>query len=538
MRLIALLCLCSTAALFGNLRGLVLLGNEECLLNREELAEVQGLRLWSIDLPGSSSQLASKLDPLYLEKEWNVKTILALKKAIYDYYQANHHPFIVIDVPPGQNRSSDVLQLVVHESRLGKVQVDGNRWTASKQLERYLKIQPGDLISTRELSRDVNFMNRNPFRSVNVIYSPGQAENTTDLVLEVHDRRQYRFYTGFDNTGVLVTGRQRVFAGFSWDQIFGLDHVFSYQYTTNYNGSRFHANTFQYLALLPYQAVLNLYGGFSLVHADISSPNKENKGTNIQASIRYQTPLIPYTFYSHEVGVGFDIKNTNNTMQFVDLSPTFGQTVNLTQFLLGYRAKWEKEALSIDGALEVVFSPMKWLPGQTNEDFNSLRPSAKNKWCYVTASCKIRGPFLSLPSYSYEFFVQTQLSSQVLLPSEQLSIGGHSSVRGYDERQFNADSGLVANLEVHFPSFSVIRRKTPNPDRLYFLVFLDAGYGTNKVAVPDIKPTEFLIGIGPGLRYAWGPYLTARCDWGIKLHQEASFTGGGSMIHFSVIGSF
>jgi hemolysin activation/secretion protein len=523
------------AALFGELSGIVLIRAEDGLLSTEELEELDGVHAFGVDFPGSHSELECDLTPLYFEQEWEPETISAIKKGIYRYYQQRRRPFIVVTVPD-QDESWGILQVIVEESKLGKIDVVGNKWIASKRLKKYIHLTSGEPISLRRITQDINFINRNPYRFVDVIYGPGEEPNTTDLTLKVTTRRQYRFYTGFDNTGVLSTGRQRVFAGFSWDQVFGFDHVFSYQYTTNYHVKKFHANTFQYMALLPFEAILNLYGGFSIVHADISSPNKQNKGTNIQASVRYEMPLTPYDFYSHETKLGFDLKNTNNNMAFVDFTPTFGQTVNLSQFLLGYLGKYEKDQKSIEGEFDLVFSPAEWLPGQTNQDFNSLRPSAKNRWVYATAFIKLKGPLSH--SFSYLLFINGQISSQVLLPSEQLGIGGYSSVRGYEERQFNADTGLTGSLEIHSPPFSIFRRKQPNQDQMYFLLFADGGWGLDKVSVPQVQPREYLIGVGPGVRYNFGSYLTARCDWGIKLHHKDSFTGGASMIHFSVIGSF
>lgn len=527
--------LLSSANLFAELQGVVLVGQKKVLLSSKELRNIYGVHVYEVDLPGSLPELQSALNPVYLHKRWTPETVSEIKQAVYRYYQKKQRPFIVISVPR-QDKESYVLQLLIEESKLGIVEVVGNRWTSSKRIKQYFTTKPGEPISLRRLSRDVNFMNRDPFRFVNAIYSPGAKENTTDITLDVHDRKPYRFYAGFDNTGVLATGRQRVFAGFSWDQVFGLDHVFFYQYTTNYNAQRFHANTFQYMALLPCQNVLNLYGGFSVVHANIPSPNRNNKGTNIQASLRYQIPLYPYRFFSHEIVAGVDVKNTNNTMEFVDFSPTFGQTVNLTQLVLGYQAKWGNKRNVLEGGIEVLCSPVAWLPNQTNADFGSLRPSAKHEWTYATAFVKFQQP---LPrDFSYEVFIRGQMSSQVLLPSEQLPLGGYGSIRGYDVRQFNADAGFFANIEFHSPGFSVIRRKQPHKDNLYFLVFLDGGYGIDKVPVPEIKPHEYLIGIGPGVRYSLDSYLTARCDWGIKLHHQDGFTGGGSMVYFSVIGSF
>ena len=517
------------------LRGVVLVDSEEHLLDANELAEIQGLAVYGVDIPGSVQSLEKCLTPVYANQVCNAEVVQQVKQKIYAYAQEHERPFIVVSAFP-QDASSGVLQCVVEESRLGQLKVVGNQWTPPERVAQYFKIQPGDVISQRRMAKDLNFANRNPFRRVQIVYSPGEEINTTDITLEVADRQPYRFYVGADNTGVPPTGRQRAFAGFSWGKIFNLDHTFFYQYTTNYNVNRFHANTFQYMALLPNESILNLYGGFSILHAKLSSPNRRNTGTNIQGSLRYHLPFLPIHDFTHEMVIGMDVKHTNNTMEFVDFTPTFGQTVNLTQFIGGYQCGWTKNPHDVHGGVEILFSPMQWIAGQTNADFQSLRPGAQNKWMYAVVFGDYR---YNLPhAFAYTAFFRGQWSSQTLLPSEQLGIGGYDTVRGYDQRQYNADSGFYISQEIHTPTFSVIRRKKPHADQMYFLAFLDVGYGIDKVAVPGVKQSDYLMGVGPGLRYSFGAHFTARCDMGVKLHRQENFTGGDVMLHFSAIGSY
>ena len=507
----------------GNpIRGMILIGEEGALLGGERLQEIEGVQIEKLDLPGSFSGLVEELKPLYLGKEWNEENTRAIRQQIYRHYQQNHRPFVTVAIPD-QNQASGILQILVEESRLGKVEIVGNRWTQTKRLANYFHTQAGDPISLQQVSKDVRSMNRNPFRRVDVSYRPGTEVNTTDLTLEVNDRRQIKVYAGVDNTGVLTTGRERAFAGFSWNQVFGLDHIFSYQYITNFHSNRLQGHVFQYTALLPTEVLLNFYGGFSSVRTILHSPHRTNKGANLQGSIRCHIPFLSGLFFTQEALFGWDIKNTNNTVEFVDSIPTFGQTVNLAQGMFGYQAKWEKEQRLASLNADFLFSPGGWLPHQSDSDFASLRAGAKNHWIYARAAFHFQD---GLPrSFLWKAYLRAQWSSQILLPSEQLGLGGYDSVRGYDERQLNADSALLGSLELHAPAFSLFRKQQ---DKMGFLLFADGGAADH----------NFLVGAGPGLRYAFGASLTARCDWGFKLHHQKAFTGNSSMIHFNLTGSF
>src|SRR5690606_20963739 len=115
-----------------------------------------------------------------------------------------------------------------------------------------------------------------------------------------------------------------------------------------------------------------------------------NKGTNIQASIRYVVPFAPKAHFSQEIIAGFDIKNTNNTIEFTDTDPIIGHDINMTQWLLSYKCKYEWKKIEVEGGLEGIFSPLEWLPNQTNADFATLRPNATNTWFYAAGYCNIR----------------------------------------------------------------------------------------------------------------------------------------------------
>lgn len=67
---------------------------------------------------------------------------------------------------------------------------------------------------------------------------------------------------------------------------------------------------------------------------------------------------------------------------------------------------------------------------------------------------------------------------------------------------------------------------------------IDSGWGTNHKTIPGEPQPDFLLSTGPGVRYTLDPYFSARLDWGIKLHQQAVFTGGGSMLHFNATFSY
>ena len=56
------------------------------------------------------------------------------------------------------------------------------------------------------ISRILDWINENPFRSTQLIYEPGPQVGTTDVTLVTKDRFPLRIYGGHQNTGnIMVT---------------------------------------------------------------------------------------------------------------------------------------------------------------------------------------------------------------------------------------------------------------------------------------------------------------------------------------------
>jgi len=524
--------------LHDQLNGIVLVGDRSDMLRNYDLDNFQGVETIDLMIPGGAARLERELC-VYLNQPLTRLTIRDIKYTISEYYRDNNYPLVVVEVPE-QDITSGVLQLVILEGRLGKVSVQGNCYFSSQRLRNYIDLMPNDPICERGLIRDLNFINRNPFRRVDVVYSPGEDVGTTDLTLMVDDRRPLRFYAGVENNGVPSTSRSRWLAGFNWGNAFWLDHILAYQFTASYKTSEFFAHTLQYIAPLPWHHVFNVYGGYSRVSADLPIPNMRNTGRSYQASGRYSIPLPPSRALYHEFTIGYDWKRTNNTIEFSDTILNFGKNVNISQFLLGYSGNYERPRYRLDFGLDAVFSPGKMMSDQSKEDYESLREGADNDWVYGV------GQFVYLQrlpqDFSLSLLFKGQLTYQNLLPSEQFYLGGYDTVRGYDQRQVNSDNGILLSGELRSPAVQILKhfkaRHRNVRDAFQALIFLDYGWGINHDAIPGFPKSEWLMGAGPGVRYTIDPYLTARLDWGVKLHKQAAFGGGNTEVHFAVTASY
>lgn len=507
---------------------------------KSELPPAEGVLVHDLKLPGKGQKLEKLLADLAVGKSLTPELLVEIKRTIITYYRENSRPVVTVMIPE-QEISDGVVEVVVIEGKLGKVVCKGNRWFKNKLIESYLDIEPGDAITNDSLLTDVTWMNKNPFRRTDILFTPGEAFGTTDIELVTKDRFPARFYTGGDNTGNDATGNERWFAGFNWGNAFFCDHQLNYQYTTSSDFHDFQSHTISYNAPLPWRHILLLFGGYGSVHPDLSSKDThfgdfKSHGHSSQASARYQMPWGKlYRSSLKEWVVGFDFKNTNNNLEFVsdDTIPIITKTVNISQLVGGFN--WGKETghHKFSFSTELFWSPGKIFPNQSNSDFDNLRPDAKNRYVYGKFTL---GDVYHFPAnLALSVLLRGQLANKNLLPSEQYGLGGFNTVRGYNEREVNVDNAFIFNFEFWSFPFHLFRKVG---DELIVLGFVDYAIGSDHKAAPGQKKSEFLLGAGPGLRYTINPYLSFRLDWGFKLHRTEFEDPKISKVNFGFILSY
>jgi len=523
---------------FPCLRGMLLhCSNQSVRVNNLDC--IEGVVVENVDIPGSTKSLYKYLGD-YWDRPLTKCDIIDIKRKVIMYYREHNRPIVHIQVPP-QTVKSGVLQLVVFESRLGCVRSLCNQYFSSNRLEGYIRTDSGDRIRGDALVKDLNWINRNPFRTTNLVFTPSTVEGYTDIELVTEDRSPWRIYTGVDNTGIAQSGHNRWFAGFNWGNVFNLDHIFTYQFTSGSSYNEFWSHSANYTAPLPWRHTLDLYGGYSEVRALLQGiPGVLTHGSSAQASLRYEIPLPSGLSILEEFTWGFDWKRTNTNLLNFDVL-FFGKTVNITQLMVGINAGLETARTQNSGTIEVFYSPGQWLPDQQNSHYNDLRAGAKNAYVYGRASV---ASIFRLPSnFTFEPSIRWQLSSANLLASEQFGVGGYNTVRGYEEREINGDNALVVNVELRTAPVSLLRWwdrcARMFKDEFRLLVFFDYGYAKNHHLYFGERKFQYLMGAGPGLRYVVQRYLTVRCDYGFKLRQlDFGPNPNRGMLHFGVVLSY
>lgn len=530
-----------SAVLIKELRAIICHPNQETF-QASNLNRVEGVQLNGIHAPNQPQLI--QLLRAYIGKPLTLAAIGRLNRDIVLFYRKHDHPVVDVIVPE-QDITSGVLQLVVLESRLGEVRAEGNRWFSSSMLTSEIKMHPGDSILGSRVEADLRWLSSNPFRLVSLLYTPGKAAGTTDLVLETKDRFPFRIYAGTENTGNASTGDERWLTGFNWGNAFGLDHQLSYQFTASGNFQSLRAHSVTYEAPLPWHHMLTLLGTYTETSSNLLSTGQlfNAGGYSEQASLRYKIPVRKIGPITHDVFAGFDFKRTNNNLQFGGTA-VYDTSTNIFQWLAGYDASEKDRWGTTSINTMVVFSPGNIDPENTTPVFQQAEAGAKSGYLYgqfrLERATRLPGDFSLVTRGSYQW------SDATLLPSEQLALGGYNSVRGYEEDQVRGDSGLLFSMELLTPPLNFVRQftgaskgwKIPLDDQLQFLCFWDYGMAQLRSPAAGAARRTALSGAGVGFRYSLNTCLSLRFDYGWQLTDPGTPRRFDSRASFGLVVSY
>jgi hemolysin activation/secretion protein len=464
---------------------------------------------------------------VYLGQPMSLRKIYRLQREVILYCRKMDHPIIDVFYPE-QDSTQGLIQMVVLEGKVGKIIVNNPepQHFPDSRFTNNVTVKPGSYVLESQLLEDINWMNRNSyFRDVNVTFRQGEL-GQVDLQLDVKDRPPVRPYFGYENSGNEILGEHRALVGVNLGDVFGLDHQFNYQFTTDIDIQTFKAHSVSYVAPLPWRHILTFFGAYVDIDADLAEiglPGFTQQGESYQASMRYGIPLPRIAALDHELSAGFDFKRTDNFLDFGFPGLAAFQTKSdIAQFMVGYRAFRLDPFGSTAAGIQAFYSPGGLAKYNKDDNFDQTSPGTDEKYVYVRAlaSRATKLPFGEnwkqrdiSQLFSWHIAGTYQWADSGLLPSEQLGIGGYATVRGYEERAANGNDGWIINNELRTPAFrlSNLLGKPGEADTLQFLVFSD--YGAARTPQDDFD----LFSVGGGMRFNISTHFQFRFDYGWQL---------------------
>jgi hemolysin activation/secretion protein len=363
---------------------------------------------------------------------------------------------------PEQDLSHGTLRLRLHVGQVSAVRMTragstenapddawGTWWNA-------FPLSSGDVLNVRDLEQGVEQMKRLPSQDVNTRIEPGEAPDTSIVYIERQTgtwRDRVRGGLTVDNSGGQVLGRTQVSAYLAVDNPLGLNDVLNL--SANTNGERPRTDHRSQSAGASYSIPFG-YHSFSL-SKNYSRYAQRVQGTTVTflSSGKSDTTegrwqYVAYRNASSKLMVHAAL-STRQASSYLDDVELVVQRRKTTNGELGASFKYLFSRASLD--VDVAFRRgLPWLharhdlPG-SGEDGPTLRPRI---WSYG-ASVAVPFAVFDYP-LQYSLAVRGQLTRDMTTSTDQISIGGRYSVRGFDgDNVLMAESGYTVRNELALP---------------------------------------------------------------------------------------
>lgn len=516
---------------FGvDVAGIVLIGPDAEVPTRP----AAGISVEGID--GGYQQAARAALAPFIGEPLNPALISRAQTAVAGVWRAAGYPFMSVTVPP-QEVTAGVLTLRVVEFTAGAVT------SAHAGLPAHIRQQAGAAISAAQLSEDLAWLNRNPFREVGAVFAPGDQRGASDITLTVTAERPVSVYAGWDNTGSPSTGRDRFFTGGgAWLPALG-DMTLAWRYTRSGEmwdtgdvfsldpGRRGYLSAAGRIDLptWPRQA-LSIAPNFVATNEFVAGTPFSFENATFELPVLYRTAVSNVLPGRHwgDLYVGVEPKWLSRTTRFAGIDVAEGEA-GLVNLVVG----WSHQFVDSHGRtgidLRLKANPGGIVGNNTAADWSAFTGGRVSDHTYVHAGFDI-SRLTALPhDLSWASTLTGQLADQALPDTERLSLGGHYAVRGFEANDVAADAGLVWRNELRLPALRPLDRAGLS-DSLSPFAFLDLGWGRDIAAATE----ETLVGTGLGFDYAIGRNVHAGATAAVALSDAGTTRSGDWTVTASI----
>ncbi|WP_322516776.1 ShlB/FhaC/HecB family hemolysin secretion/activation protein [Rhodopseudomonas palustris] len=470
------------------------------------------------------------------------KARAALEKAYHDKGLQT----VSVAVPP-QNVGRKVVVLKVTELKVGRLRVKNSRYFDVGKIKRTApSLKEGTVPNFKDVTKDIVALNQWPDRRVTPALRAGVAPGTVDVDLNVEDKAPIHASVEHNNRQSPSTTATRVNATVHYDNLWQLGHSASFTYQVAPE-RRQDAEVFSgsYLARLPNLDWINLllYGVSS--NSSVASVG----GTNIVGpgqiiGTRAVMTLPGRDGFFHTLSAGLDYKHFEQTVALG--ADAFSSPVTYYPAVASYGATFQGENFTTQFNAAVTYN-LRTLSSSAAE-FDAKRYFASPSFTHFNVDVSHTQ---ELPE-GFQLWgkVQSQVADGPLVSSEQMSVGGLDSVRGYLESETLGDDGVVGNFEIRSldvgswlqsqmkdeTGLGTPRFTTFNEWRVFG--FADAGHASIQRPLPGQISSFDLWSYGIGSRFKVFSLINGVVVLSVPMKDQAYTRAGDPRFNFRVWGEF
>ena len=467
--------------------------------------------LEKINFEGNTEISDEELEKLALEvlgEDIFFDELLEVCSKVTNLYHSKGYLTSYATVPP-QRIVDGVATIKIIESKVGEMNIEGEKWTREWYLRNIIMgkagLKEGDVFNAKNLQRAMKEINREDYVQVQTeVERQAEGEQNTAITLNVRDRFPVNLGFAYDDYGRKYTGAQRVSFLVGMDNLTGLgDKV--------YGGTILSSGATGWMA--GYSLPVSSYGtrlsfDFSDSHVKLGGKYRGDriKGDAQSYFTKITHPLIQTAKSDLFLYTGYDFVNASTS---IGKPKTYISDYQLHVWRTGLYGMTDDNYGRWIGNFAVDFG----MGGDskvagTNADttfvkFNAGATRVQRLFSRSMGIVRVNG----------------QYSPNELFAAEQMQLGGPYTLRGYQPAEIIGDYGVSGTLEYRTPVPFLDKICPWLDDRLRFAVFYDWGWiGTNNGAYD--YPSSFLHSVGFGGYLSLTDWITAQVGVGFPFGND------------------
>jgi hemolysin activation/secretion protein len=474
--------------------------------------EVPPLTLKSLNFVGNtvfSSQELEGLTSQFIGRRLTISDVTKIRNLIADHYTKdgyiNSGAAILAADNPNLNLEAADLNVRVIEGKLSDITING-----SNRLSQYVRDrlkQPG-VFNVNTLNKDLLLLQDDELISQikgNLEQTEPQLINLAKLTVDLKSAKPYRVSLVADNYRNPGVGTFERGVDFVALNPLTLGDKLSFGYR-NTNGSDF-INAIYQVPITRQGTTIRfsyLNGDNSTIERPFENFGLQNTAQAYSLSIRHPILRMATERHRSETGLSFSLDHLESQDQLLGFdfplsrgADDSGQTkITSLRFSQDWRYQDENQAAYLRSQLSLGVN----IDSTTASDFDDGQFLAWRGDAFWAR--KLPGRLNVIAKAGL------QVSDRPLVSSEQISLGGFDTIRGYRQDGVLGDNGFFGTLELRIP---MIEGKY---GRLSFSPFFDVGIPWDNMRKSE---SALLASAGLSLQYDFSDRLSANFTWGIPL---------------------
>ncbi len=411
---------------------------------------------------------------------------------VADFYARQGYSLASVNVP-AQKIKDGVVRLEVIEGHIGKIGFEGRRRYREDVLRGFAHhTGTQDVYRTGPLEQDLQALNALPGLAARAVIQPGADYGSSDITMKLQEE-PLEGYVVTDNYGRKDTGEYRVSASATLNNPGGIADQFTVLGTHSTN-NRLNYGYFDYNLPVNFSGT-RLDLNFGHAHFDAAPANIPGQNNNLQISLIH--PWLRDSTDTFTTTAGFIHTDGNADLAGIRISDT---NINLLNLGLSWSHIWSSSAVTQYSASAHTNFSQSFSRGPFNEDRNRERLRLEINLQHLQP----------LPAH-LQALVQADAvySPDPLADTEQMSIGGPTTLRGFPTSEARGDRGFFTQLTLRRPWTFGKAAVVPR-------VYVDTGLVDNRnfAPVPRHRDSLTSAGLGADLIYRT---VDLKVDWSYPL---------------------